>query len=247
MLSKLTLGALHRCLLERVDASLGLRVGIHFEERTSVAGRNAPALDRRTFDADLAVRQGVLTAARLSAGATGMATVAITIEDAEGAIRYGIGGDAFGLLDLRPALFDLQDFQGRLDAVHVEDAVIDVETPEGAGRIVLDAEVDGEAFVRLLRVFDSSRPEHPDLPLLSHAVALSAASDVALDYWWSLLGVDEVDGRPGAEGSIVCHAQVSIASLIEAPFIAATDHGPTLSPLEDLDAVWELARRSRPG
>ncbi len=104
-----------------------------------------------------------------------------------------------------------------------------------------------EAFTPLLRLFEASPPEHPELPLLSHAVALSAADSVALDYWWSLLGVDEVDGRPGAEGSIVCHTQVSLAALTESLGVAAMGHDPVLPPLDDLDAVWELARRSRSG
>jgi len=247
MPSKLTLGALHRCLLGRVDASQGLRVGIHFEERTSTGARATKEPGRRTVDADLALREGAVTAARLSAGNPGTAPVAITLDDEEGAVRYTIGGDAFGLLRTRPALFELEDFQARLDAIPVEDAVIDVETPERTGRLVLDAEVTSEAFTPLLRLFDASPPEHPELPLLSHAVALSAADSVALDYWWSLLGVDEVHGRPGYEGSIVCHALVSIATLTESLGVAAIGHDPVLPPLEDLDAVWELARRSRPG
>ena len=127
MPSKLTLGALHRCLLGRVDASHGLRVGIHFEERMSGV-RASKEAGRRTVDADLALREGVMTAARLSAGATGTAPVAITLDDEDGAVRYTIGGEAFGLLRTPPALFELQDFQARLDAIPVEDAVIDVES-----------------------------------------------------------------------------------------------------------------------
>ena len=54
-------------------------------------------------------------------------------------------------------------------------------------------------------------------------------------------------GVLGAEGSIVCHTQVSIATLTEPLGVAAMGHDPALPALDDLDAVWELARRSRSG
>ena len=73
---KLTLGALYRCLLDRLDTRLGVRVEIHFEERTSVvvehaaAGTEAERIDQRTFDAELAVRDERVAEATLTAGAT---------------------------------------------------------------------------------------------------------------------------------------------------------------------------------
>ena len=87
---KITLGALYRCLLDRLDTSLGLRVGIHFEERTSIVAEAAvpgtePArIEQRTFDADLAVTDGQVVRATLTAGATG----AETPRDPHGAIRW---------------------------------------------------------------------------------------------------------------------------------------------------------------
>ena len=56
---KMTLGALYRCLLDRLDTPFGLRVGIHFEERTSIvvedaaAGTEPTRIEQRTYDADL--------------------------------------------------------------------------------------------------------------------------------------------------------------------------------------------------
>ena len=84
--------------------------------------------------------------------------------------------------------------------------------PTASGRIVVDAEIDSDAFARLLSVFGGNEPSNPELPLLSHSVMLSAASDVTLDYWWSLLGLDEVEGSPARHNVVVCHVQVSFAA-----------------------------------
>src|SRR4029077_17142896 len=89
------------------------------------------------------------------------------------------------------------------------------EFDDGVGRIVIEAETDGDAFTRLLQVFAQTDPAHPELPLLSHSVTLSAAADVTLDYWWSLLGLDEIDGGPVRNSVITCHVQVSMTELDE--------------------------------
>jgi hypothetical protein len=149
-------------------------------------------------------------------------------------------------LRVRPDVFDLGEFGAKLDEVTVNDAVIDQETPDGSGRIVVDAEIDGDAFARLLRVFGGGESENPELPLLSHSAVLSAASDVTLDYWWSLLGLDEVEGRPARHNVVVCHVHAAFAPLTgddEAVAPVATD--PGLPVLEDLDAVWARARQQR--
>jgi hypothetical protein len=250
----MTLGALYRCLLDRLDTPLGLRVGIHFEERTSIvvedaaAGTEATRIEQRTFDADLTLRDGQVAGATLTAGAVGAETLVVRIAEFDGASRYSIEGEGFGLLGVRPDLFDLDGFGARLDGVPVTDAVIDQETPDGSGRIVVDAEIDSEAFTRLLRAFGGGESQNPELPLLSHSAVLSAASDVTLDYWWSLLGLDEVDGRPARHNVVVCHVHASLAPLSAddagvAPIVAA----PELPMLDDLDAVWERARQRRAG
>ena len=64
----------------------------------------------------------------------------------DGASRYSIAGAGFGDLRVAPDLFDLGAFGERLDGVLVDDAVIAQETPDGSGRIVIDAEIDGDAF-----------------------------------------------------------------------------------------------------
>ncbi len=250
---KLTIGALYRCLLDRLDTQTDLRVGIHFEERTSVVAEHATpgtepkGIEQRTFDADLVVRDGLVVQATLTAGAIGAATLLVNTREVDGATRYSIAGEGFGVLRTRPDLFDLSAFGARLDAVSVEDAVIDQETPDGSGRIVVDAEIESDDFARLLRVFGGGETGNPELPLLSHSVVLSAASDVTLDYWWSLLGLDEVEGRPARHNVVVCHVHASFAALTDAEAITPQAKlDPALPVLDDLDAVWELARHHGP-
>jgi hypothetical protein len=77
---------------------------------------------------------------------------------------------------------------------------------------------------------------------------LSAASDVTLDYWWSLLGLDEIEGRPARHNVVVCHVHASFAPLIDRDAPAeAVGADPELPILDDLDAVWERARQKRMG
>ena len=251
---KMTLGALYRCLLDRLDTRLGMRVGIHFEERTSIvveraaAGTEPKRVEQRTFDAELTVRGGQVAGATLTAGASGAETLVVQIAEVDGASRYAISGEGSGVLRVRPDLFDLDAFGARLDGVPVIDAVIDQETPDGSGRIVVDAEIDGDAFARLLRALGGGESEHPELPLLSHSAVLSAASDVTLDYWWSLLGLDEVEGRPARHNVVVCHVHASFAPLTDGePGATVIEADPGLPVLEDLDAVWERARQRRVG
>jgi hypothetical protein len=77
---------------------------------------------------------------------------------------------------------------------------------------------------------------------------LSASSDVTLDYWWSLLGLDEVEGRPARHNVVVCHVHASFAPLSDADAeVAPIEADPDLPMLDDLDAVWERARQRRAG
>jgi hypothetical protein len=251
---KMTLGALYGCLIDRLDTRNGMRVRIHFEERTSVivdeaaAGTEPERIDQRTFDAELAVRDDQVVRATLTAGAVGADTLVIRIAELDGECRYAIAGEGFGVLHERPDLFDPAEFGAKLDDVAVDDAVIDQEMPDGSGRIVVDAEIGSDAFTRLLRVFGGGRKENPELPLLSHSAVLSAASDVTLDYWWSLLGLDEIEGRPAAHNVVVCHVHASFAPLAEADGgVASLEVDPGLPTLDDLDAVWERARRRSAG
>lgn len=251
---KITLGALYRCLLDRLDTSLGLRVGIHFEERTSIVvepavpGTEPTRIEQRTFDADVAVSDRHVMRATLTAGATAAESLVIRVAQSEGVSRYSIAGAGFGDLRVTPEIFDLVAFGERLDGVQVDDAVIAPETPDGSGRIVIDAEIDGDSFGRLLRAFGGGEPGNLELPLLSHSAVLSAGSDVTLDYWWSLLGLDEVDGRPARHNVVICHVHASFAPLTSVdelgdPMVA----DPELPVLEDIDAAWELARQRRAG
>ncbi len=248
---KLTLGALHRSLLEHFDSHLGMRVGIHFEERTSVvaepgvAGGEPKGIEQRTFDADLAVRDGVVTTATLTAGGMGAPALVIRIAESGGVSRYSLDAEGFGLLASRADLFDLGEFESRLDQVTVIDAVVDQETPDGSGRIVIDAEVGTDAFARLLEAFGGAEAGNQELPLLSHSVVLSAAGDVTLDYWWSLLGLDEVEGRPARHNVVVCHVQASFNALIDGAGEPSAAAEATLPTLADLDALWGVARERR--
>ena len=77
---------------------------------------------------------------------------------------------------------------------------------------------------------------------------LSAASDVTLDYWWSLLGLDEVEGRPARHNVVVCHVHASFAPLMgDDNSDSSMEADAALPVLDDLDAVWELARQHRAG
>jgi hypothetical protein len=247
---KITLGALYRSLLDRLDTSLGLRVVIHFEERTSIVvepavpGTEPTRIEQRTFDADLAVRGGQVMRATLTAGATGAESLVIRVAQSDGTTRYSIAGAGFGDLRVTPDLFDLGAFGERLDGVRVDDAVIAPEAADGSGRIVIDAEIGGDAFSRLLRAFGGGETGSLELPLLSHSAVLSAGSDVTLDYWWSLLGLDEVEGRPARHNVVICHVHASFAPLTGVDELGGTiDADPGLPVLEDIDAAWELARQ----
>jgi hypothetical protein len=69
---------------------------------------------------------------------------------------------------------------------------------------------------------------------------------VTLDYWWSLLGLDEVEGRPARHNVVICHVHASFASMTRGEELdTPIEAYPELPMLEDLDAVWELARRRR--
>jgi len=247
---QLSLGGLHRALLAHLDGRAGMRVGIRFEERTSIgAGHSTPGseperIQHRTFDADLVVRDGRVGHASLTAGAIGAATLTVRVADVGGSTRYSIGDGGFGVLTLAPHLFHLEEFGSRLDEVRIVDAVVDQETQDGTGRIVLEAEIDTGAFAELLQVFAGNDPGHPELPVLSHSVTLSAAADVTLDYWWSLLGLDEIDGTPARNSVIVCHVQVSIAEFPgAADALPGAELDPAVSALDDLNAVWRQARQ----
>ncbi len=211
----------------------------------AVPGTEPARIEQRTFDADLAVLDGRVVRATLTADATGAESLVIRVAQSDGTSRYSIAGAGFGDLRVAPDLFDLAVFGERLDAVEVDDAVIALETPDGSGRIVIDAEIDGEAFTRLLRAFGGGETGTLELPLLSHSAVLSAGSDVTLDYWWSLLGLDEVEGRPARNDVVICHVHASFAPLTGGELDGPMDADPALPILEDIDAVWELARRSR--
>ena len=210
-------------------------------------GSESTRIEHRTFDADLAVRDGRVTRATLTAGATGAAGLVIRVAHSDDTSRYSIAGAGFGDLRVAPDLLDLGAFGERLDGVEVDDAVIALETPDGSGRIVIDAEIDDDAFTRLLRAFGGGESGNLELPLLSHSAVLSAGSDVTLDYWWSLLGLDEVDGRPAQHNVVVCHVHASFAPLTGGELDDPIDTDPGLPILEDIDAVWELARQRRAG
>ncbi len=213
----------------------------------SVPGAELRRIEQRTFDADLAVRGGNVMWATLTAGATGAERLVIRVAQADGTSRYSIAGSGFGDLRVAPDLFRLDAFGERLDGVEVDDAVIAPETPDGSGRIVIDAEIDGDSFSRLLRAFGGGEPGNVELPLLSHSAVLSAGSDVTLDYWWSLLGLDEVEGRPARNNVVICHVHASFAPLTGDELGGPIDADPELPVLEDIDAVWELARQRRVG
>ena len=128
---------------------------------------------------------------------------------------YSIGGEGFGVLAAAARIsstsrtFELRPRRRARSATRSSTW----RSPDGTGRIVARRR-DRHRRVRAAAAASSAadEPANPELPLLSHSVTLSAAADVTLDYWWSLLGLDEVEGGPARHNVVVCHVQVSVAA-----------------------------------
>jgi len=247
----LTLGGLHRSLLARIGQPHDAAISIHFEQRSSVApSRGTPASNHRLFvtrgfDAQLGTRDGRVQSARLiSTGMSGQPHECVWLARDGARYLYSTDGVRFGPLQTRPDLFDLARFERRLDEVTVTDVTIE-QVPRDRDRslMVLEADVAVDSFRRLLAVFASGGGDAADdLDLRSYSVALSSADDVALDYWWSLIG-SEVPERDASafRRSVACHVQVSVAPVVtsgEPPPIAVDS---SLRTLRDIDEVWKWA------
>jgi hypothetical protein len=249
----LTLGGLHRSLLDGIGQHRDASIAIDFEQRSSVSqmadepGEHPGLFVARRFEARLDSRGGRVDAAQLtSSGMSRQPHSRIWLARDDSRYLYSIDGVRFGPMQGRPDLFDLARFERRLDDVAVTDVTIEQVPRQPAGSvIVLEADVDVESFRRLLEVFASgSGDSDDDLDLRSFSVALSSADDVALDYWWSLVGNEMPDGLETVyRRTVACHVQVSVATLDPS---AQERFGPIavdpgLPVLRHIDDVWRLA------
>ena len=227
-------------------------IAIDFEQRSSVSQLADQPEDRpglfvtRRFQARLDSRGGRVDSAQLtSSGMSRQPHSRIWLAREDARYLYSIDGMRFGRLDGRPDLFDLTRFERRLDDVELSDVTIEQVPRQPAGSvIVLEADMHVESFRKLLAVFASGSGDiDDDLDLRSYSVALSSADDVALDYWWSLVGSEVPDGLATVyRRTVACHVQVSVA-----PADASTDElrpiavDPSLPALRHIDDVWRTA------
>ncbi|MBV8195569.1 MAG: hypothetical protein JOY80_08580 [Candidatus Dormibacteraeota bacterium] len=244
----LSLGSLHRVLTAVVAPGPQASITLHFEQRSAMIpdgdgdARHSPDLFvTRRFDARLRTADtGVVEAELRTAGMSRKPTASVSVvRDEHGEALYTVDGVHFGRLDGRLDLFDQHRFQRRLDDVQLEDVVVDDVDINGESVVVLDIDIDDDAFRRMLQLFAESADESGDLTLRSHTVSMSAGRDVALDYWWSLAGDEPVEKRPYRH-TVACHVQVIVVP--SADPVAARAAKPTLPTMHHLDDVWQLAR-----
>jgi hypothetical protein len=249
---RLTLGGLHRSLLDRMGQQRDAGIAIDFEQRSSVSqlagepGERPGLFVTRRFEARLDSRAGRVESAQLtSSGMSRQPHSRIWLAREGSRYLYSIDGVHFGRLEGRPDLFDLTRFERRLDDVAVSDVTIEQVPRQPSGSVmVLEADLHVDSFRKLLAVFASgSGDSDDDLDLRSYSVALSSADDVALDYWWSLVGSEIPDGLATVyRRTVACHVQVSVA-----PADVSTDElrpiavDPSLPNLRHIDDVWRMA------
>jgi hypothetical protein len=241
--SRLTLGALHRALRAGAGDRGAALVTVQFEQRSSLRDRSAePRLFAvRRFTAELTLVDRAVVAARLESGGASDPLARIDLRmDGDGA-AYSLDGQHYGRLETPPRLFDLQRFERRLDAIALTDASVEpVERSQGRSTVV-DCDVDAHSFRALLALFrgdDSSGDD--DAALRSFSIALEAANDVALDYWWSIAGEDEDDA--GFAHTTACHVTLRVTPLAAAPQHTPLTMSAQLPSLRHLDDVWAVLR-----
>jgi hypothetical protein len=244
----LTLGALHRVLCDDLSDWSRRRVAIHFEQRSATAvesahGRDPDLLAVRRFEAVFDFDDTSLARVDLSTGGRASAPRAAVavVSNADGYL-YSIDGVRFGRLERDPELFDAGRFENQLDAIAVDDLTLE-QVPAGARSIlVLDLDVSVPSFRELLAVF-AGEPESEDLDLRAYSVVLSAAAEtVTLEYWWSLVAVEEFGaGGDTYQHDIACHVEIAMSPSSDP--VPAVIPDPELPALAHIDEVWDLARR----
>lgn len=249
---RLTLGALHR----RMRAGLGdaglFRAVIEFEQReaSTPAGEEAAAASpRRRLTAELdhrdrVLQRGVIRLADPTGASSGMELH--LQRGAGGTYLYSVGGsDRWGRFLQPPRIFDLDDFEARIDEVAVNDVTIDQAIEKRRLHQAIDVDVDREAFEALLRVFSADRDEPEDLHLAAFSVSLSGDTEVELLYWWTLAGVE-----PAEEGGTPVGQKISCSTVIRLEPLQRIERGGVtvdgdLPDVTHIDEVWALARRMR--
>jgi hypothetical protein len=248
--ARLTLGGLHRALRDAVGRRRDKRITVHFEQRSAISpqsgepGRDPDLLVVRRFEARFDVMGAAVEGAELlSAGLSTQPHCRVLLLKSDAGYLYSVDGVHYGRFEGRPELFDLARFEQRLDEVNVQDATVEQVSREHAHIMVVDMDVDVDSFRNLQSVFAGGiGADAEGLDLRSYTVALSAADDVALDYWWSLIG-HEVERDDTYRHTVACHVQITVGPMVE-PYVAsqAFVFDATLPTLRHIDELWGLAR-----
>jgi hypothetical protein len=255
--ARLTLGGLHRSLLNAAGGRLQATIAVHFEQRSTVSSQAGESEDpalfvMRRFEAKFNSRgPDISDAEMVSSGMSGRPHTRVLLTKRDGVYLYSTDGVHFGALSARPDVFDLERFERRLDEVSVRDVTIEEVPGDNASVVILDADLDVESFRSLLDVFaGETAPGDADLDLRAYSVAFTADDDVTLDYWWSLVGSETDDGQSMPyRRTVACHVQINVGPLELVGVNVPGAREPSLPQLRHLDDVWALARSggTKPG
>ena len=203
----------------------------------------------RRFEARFTTNgSGVREAELISSGMSGKPHTRVLLSKRGGAFVYSLDGERFGKLSGRPGLLDLERLERRLDEVSVRDATIEEVPRNGMTAVVLDADIDVTSFRSLLDLFAGETPPARDeLDLRAYSVSLTADDDVALDYWWSLVGTESGDDATVPyRRTVACHVQINVGPPQRSATLVAGPGTASLPALRHIDEVWALARASEP-
>jgi hypothetical protein len=243
--SRLTLGALYREMRAGLGDAGWARVTVEFRQRTQAGGD--PEGVALVLQALVDHRDRELHRAEVTLMGHGPSKRLHVRRHAEGFAYSVDGGTRWGPFTAHPRIFDLADFEAKLDEVLADDVTFEPVTAPTAD--ALDVSLDRAAFARLLRIFSADVGDEPDSPALSaFSVSLVASADVSLVYWWSLTGIDGADlSAPDgpADAStlrITCSVSIRVAAAPE-PAAEEVALDEALPPVAHIDEVWALLRR----
>src|SRR5579859_7842378 len=155
---RLTLGALYRELRQGLGDSGRVRVGIDFQQRTSmvpvVGGLRMPSRSDRTrrLTADLDYVDQMMHRAEVTLHQTPPEPAAnFVVRHHRQGYVYSLDGERWERFTARPRVFDLAEFEAELARVTVNDVMIDQAILAGGPRQALDIDVERFGFERMLR------------------------------------------------------------------------------------------------
>lgn len=230
------------------------RVSIEYQQRASTA----PVTEARHGEPGIFSKQQL--SAQLDYRDEQLRTVTMTLSSNSSAPRrsfvikragddfaYSLDEIAWGRLRNRPTIFDLADFQSRLDDIQAGDISIEQAMEARRLRESLEIEVPGEEFKKLLAVFNPDADQDEDLDMTSHAVTVAGGDELSLLYWWTLSGLEVEQGpldQPAKNYAVKITCSVSIKLESAAVGDAAENFPETSLPeLGELDDIWKLLRR----